>query len=438
MHDDGESATTRSDSDTMARRLGELEREVARLTQGDAGSLARRVQELEAQLQELTAPLPTTVGRATASASLPTAPTRATPPRSGSVPTPATGIAAPPTSEPPQPSDAPVDRRRLIGRAGTVALGAVLGGTAISVASASPAAAASGTFDSSTSEPALTATTSGTGPAIRAVSTASAAALVVEGAATFDDEVRIGMSDSAPKPGIALWTEGTGAGVFASGAAWGVHGASEGVGVFGHGGNGYGMLAAGAAAQLLLSGPGSGYPDMVPPRTRTDEHEAGEIYLDDAQSLWLCTAAGTPGTWVRITGAGTAGPLSMLPAPVRVYDTRPGAAPTAVGPKTPLATAVPRTGIALTANGSTVPTDATAAIVSITVTNTTGGSPAGPAYLGLYADGASYAGTSNLNWTAPGSTIAVTTTTAVGPGATIAAFASHPTDLIIDVIAYHR
>jgi hypothetical protein len=177
---------------------------------------------------------------------------------------------------------------------------------------------------------------------------------------------------------------------------------------------------------------------MAPPRTRADDHIAGEIYFDDDQSLWLCTAPGTPGTWVRITGTGSAGALQVLPSPVRVYDTRPGAPPTTVGPKTPLATGVPRGDIALGTNGSTVPTDATAAIISVTVTNTTGGSPSGPAYLGLYANGASYTGTSNINWTSPGSTIAVTTTTALGAGATIAAFASHPTDLIIDVIAYHR
>jgi hypothetical protein len=230
--------------------------------------------------------------------------------------------------------------------------------------------------------------------------------------------------------GVAGWAEGSEAGVqgMARGTSDGGHFSSE---------ERIGLVTIGGQAQLALSRPGFDLA-MVPPRTRTDAHIAGEVYLDDDQSLWLCTADGNPGAWVRITGSGAAGALQMLPSPVRVYDTRPGAPPTGVGPKTPLATGTPRTGIALGANSSTVPTDATAAIVSVTVTNTTGGSPGGPAYLGLYANGATYTGTSNLNWTSPGSTIAVTTTTALGPGATIAAFASHPTDLIIDVIAYYQ
>jgi hypothetical protein len=469
MHDGDE---TRPATDQMAVRLDELEREVARLTEGDAGSLARRVRELEAQVDELTAPLAPAPRRSPLSGARPTRTTnaRSRPPAARP------GAAQPGPSRPQAPSspaDVPVDRRRVLGRAGTAALGAVLGGTALSVANASPASAATGTFDSDDGTPALTATNTGSGSAILATTTGTASNTAVEihSAGTGISIVATGngsaldITQESVSQGFAVSVDATetAVGVFSSGRQYGVlglaedpsgfaiggwaSGAAAGVEGFGSEGSdggqftsnlGFGVVAAGGRAQLLLHGPPGDEPSMAPPGTRTDEHIAGELYLDDTQSLWLCTAAGTPGTWVRITGAGTAGPLSMLPAPVRVYDTRPGAAPTGVGPKTPLATAVPRTGIALTANGSTVAADATAAIVSITVTNTTGGSPAGPAYLGIYADGASYAGTSNLNWTAPGSTIAVTTTTAVGPGATIAAFASHPTDLIIDVIAYYR
>jgi hypothetical protein len=462
----------RGSAEPLADRVRELEAEVDRLAaRPDPDVLARRVADLEALVARLTG---SATGDLRAAGEAPT--THGRTPMAGSTAD-APGDAMhgrPHDAADGRPGPTTVDRRRLIGRAGTAVLGAAVGGAAMVLADASPAAAVTGSFDSAAAgTPALTATNTGGGSAIRAtgVSGASAATVVVE--ATQGTALRIASADISPAvtvshtgPGIvslgveapevstAIYGVGEIHGVLgrSSGSIGGFGIAGESVeGIAGVGGTGQGkaaggafasyssigVLAVGAQAQLSLRGPSVDIP-MAPPRSTSIAHIAGEIYLDDAQSLWLCTAAGTPGTWVRITGAGTAGPLSMLPAPVRVYDTRPGAAPTGVGPKTPHATAVPRTGIALTANGSTVPTDATAAIVSITVTNTTGGSPAGPAYLGIYANGASYAGTSNLNWTAPSSTIAVTTTTAVGPGATIAAFASHPTDLIIDVIAYHR
>jgi hypothetical protein len=29
-------------------------------------------------------------------------------------------------------------------------------------------------------------------------------------------------------------------------------------------------------------------------------HEAGELYVDSQGQLFLCTAAGTPGTWMQV------------------------------------------------------------------------------------------------------------------------------------------
>ncbi len=127
----------------------------------------------------------------------------------------------------------------------------------------------------------------------------------------------------------------------------------------------------------------------------------------------------------------------MLPSPVRVYDSRPGQPPF-VAPQTKLPANTPRTGIALTAASSGIPTDATAAILTATVANTGGGSPTIPGFLTLYATGVPTPTASTLNWTTPGAVIATTTTVALGPAATITALANYTTDLIIDAIAYYR
>ena len=133
----------------------------------------------------------------------------------------------------------------------------------------------------------------------------------------------------------------------------------------------------------------------------------------------------------------TTGALTVLPSPVRVYDSRPGQPPF-VAPQTKLPANTPRTGITLTAASSGIPTDATAAIVTATIANTGGGSPAIPGFLTLYASGIPTPTTSTLNWTTPNAVIATTTTVALGPNATIAANANYATDLIIDAIAYYR
>jgi hypothetical protein len=197
-----------------------------------------------------------------------------------------------------------------------------------------------------------------------------------------------------------------------------------------------GTRTAGTQAQLSLHS--LDVPAMAPPVSRDDAHEAGEIYFDDEQTFWVCVADGTPGTWVRLAGPATAGAFTVLPSPVRVYDSRPGATPTDVGPKTKLTAFQPRQGVALTTNTSGVPTDATAATISVTVANTAGGSPTNPGYLTVYPSDTAWPGTSNLNWTTPDAITAVTTTVGLGPDATIAAYASHACDLIIDVIGYHR
>ena len=125
-------------------------------------------------------------------------------------------------------------------------------------------------------------------------------------------------------------------------------------------------------------------------------HTRGEIAfvngLSDSGDFWACVQSGTPGSWRRLTGYTSAGSLTVLSAPVRVYDSRTGQVPTAIGPKTPLANGVDRE-VAMTANLSGVPTDVTAVLVNLTVVNQNG-----TGWLSVRAKGTTYNGHSNLNF----------------------------------------
>jgi hypothetical protein len=85
---------------------------------------------------------------------------------------------------------------------------------------------------------------------------------------------------------------------------WGVDVASGGVGVYGYGdtgvrgqglGSGYGGTFEGGRAQLKLT------PKGTAGRPKSGAHAKGEIYLDSAGTLFVCTKSGTPGTWKKVT-----------------------------------------------------------------------------------------------------------------------------------------
>ena len=48
------------------------------------------------------------------------------------------------------------------------------------------------------------------------------------------------------------------------------------------------------------------------PITLTNAHAVGELYEDATGELWLCTAAGSPGTWRQIAGPTTAGAFHAI------------------------------------------------------------------------------------------------------------------------------
>ena len=91
---------------------------------------------------------------------------------------------------------------------------------------------------------------------------------------------------------------GVGAGVLgrnsSTNAGIGVKGQGNIIGVKGESTNGYGGHFQGARAQVkLLPHPNSGRPT-------TGVHQQGELFLDSAARLFICTASGTPGTWRKV------------------------------------------------------------------------------------------------------------------------------------------
>ena len=167
------------------------------------------------------------------------------------------------------------------------------------------------------------------------------------------------------------------------------------------------------------SGPVVGPPDGV--------HEHGMISLDSNGDLFLCTAAGDPGTWVRLNGAH--GP-TMLPAPQRAFDSR-ASQPPSTGPKGKFTDGETRS-IDLTAS-TDVPSSARAVLATVSVTAT-----AGAGFASLYAgDQPTLAPPTfaSLSWSSAGQTLSNAATVSLAAGV-IKTYVSRGTHLIVDVVGY--
>ncbi|WP_334141295.1 hypothetical protein [Rhabdothermincola sp.] len=171
-------------------------------------------------------------------------------------------------------------------------------------------------------------------------------------------------------------------------ALYGFSSSDTGLDVGSNSGSGIDAYVDEAAVHFRLGG-------ASPPPSTAYARIAGSIVCDTDGDLWYCVASGTPGTWRKVSGAGTAGALHILPTPVRVYDSRPCYLPN-IGTKAPLPGNTPRP-CDLKANGSGVPAGATAALISLTATNTAGSG----GFLSVYRAGIAWPGTSNLNWSPP-------------------------------------
>jgi hypothetical protein len=58
--------------------------------------------------------------------------------------------------------------------------------------------------------------------------------------------------------------------------------------------------------------------------------------------------------------------------------------------------------------------------------------------MSIYKNGIAFPGTSNLNWSGPGQTVAVTTITAVDNLARCAVYTGSVTDVVVDVLGYYQ
>jgi hypothetical protein len=189
--------------------------------------------------------------------------------------------------------------------------------------------------------------------------------------------------------------------------------------------SGYGLEANGFNGNALFDGAGES------PLALGLGGEIGALYVDGAGDWWAAVSTEAANAqWRKLAGPATAGQLHILPAPVRVYDSRPGQAPVAIGPKSPTVQNEARM-VDTTQNGSGVPTSATAVLITLTIT--------GPQLAGFATAWPSgeWPGTSNVNF-APRQDIAATAIVGCGTGGTIQVLSNAVTDFLVDVSGYYQ
>jgi len=220
-----------------------------------------------------------------------------------------------------------------------------------------------------------------------------------------------------------------------------VNGASQGTAVLAEGAlTGVRAIADGATGSAIEIGVGRtslrftnpNPPPLTAITPRT--YAVGDIVYDTAGDLWICTVAGTPGSFRRLGGATTAGALVLLNTPVRVNDSRPGEVPlnSTKGPITGNTTRV----IDMKNNSSGVPVGASGVLCTLTIVNTS----ANGGFLSLFKNGAATPTTSTVNWFAANQVVATTTVTAVDATAQAKLFcpANSSTNYFIDVIGFYQ
>ncbi len=196
---------------------------------------------------------------------------------------------------------------------------------------------------------------------------------------------------------------------------------STGVAVFGQGL--IGLASSAAGANLRTYGLG-----LAPPQ-RTTAQLAGDLASDINKDLWYAVTDGSPGTWRKVAGPGTAGALHVLPSTSRVYDSRPFPPNTGVKGTMPAG----QTRAVDCTYGGAVPAGATAVLVNLTIV-----AASSVGFLAAFRNGISWPGNSSINWDHNGETVANTTVVAVNGSAVFNLYASNPVDVIVDVIGYYR
>ncbi len=136
------------------------------------------------------------------------------------------------------------------------------------------------------------------------------------------------------------------------------------------------------------------------------------------------------------TGPAPAGEAHLLPAPLRAYDSRDADGPLALNATRTVSLATGKD--SSNATVLAVPPGATAAIVTLTVTDTTVGLGGAGGFLKLYSAAlGTPPSTSSINWTGAGQNLAVTTQVAVdASGQVKVTDGANPTNFVVDVIGY--
>jgi hypothetical protein len=410
-------------------------------TEGDIAGLRAEVAALRDELRELRS-------------SVQDAPAAAVPPADGGGNVDASGTRTVPAA----PGDAlpagPTGRRAVLARAGLVA--GVVAGT---VATSRPAAAATGSnlVLGSANDASTTTTAAYTGPSNAhgfSFSDAVATPSTAQGLATLhatSTALGHGVLGTTSTPtgrgvgGVGSGTDGTGvlgAGPGASGT--GVAGIGGLIGVDARTGEGSGTVSVRAshAERGIVVSDATVFALSVRPRSTGGTGPApgaaltGDWYFDEAGEVWYCVAAGTPGTFRRLTGTSTAGAF-VATDPRRVHDSRLAGGPLAHGQSSVVSVANainPWTGTVTVPDF--VPPGATAIAYNLTVTNTVGSG-----YVQIAPGDAGGVTASSINWTASGQTIANGLVVRLDAARRIKLFEAGPgssTDVIVDVVGYYR
>lgn len=385
--------------------------------------------------------------------------------------------------------DDAVSRRHALRTAGIMAAGALAGGTAL-VASAGPAAAASGSFDGN---PAVTAVGS---PAVQA-DTTSTTQTAINAVANYSDSIGVrafaisansyGVYGSGTNAGVwgRAWTGGTDGvrGDAITGGLYGVRGLgsnsavgvkgessniavhgvanSSGTGIWGEssispavrgsasssgrGGlfesaTGVGLEATGGSIGIITSGTYSAAllsaTSVAPPNASSHYYEAGEITQGPGGVLWYCVASGTPGTW-RTLSAPTAAGAFYAVTPSRAYDSRVGTYPQngslggSQNRTLSVANSYDAYGVLLTTNF--VPAGATAVMANITIVETVGSG-----FLTVNPGGVTTANSSTINWSTSGQILAngIALTLNGSRQVTVVNGSAGSTQFLIDIVGY--
>lgn len=189
---------------------------------------------------------------------------------------------------------------------------------------------------------------------------------------------------------------------------------------------GVGLKALGGRANLNLA------PQGDPHEEEFWNPEAGDVVCDSTGNLYFATYGGAGVKYVRLAGPTSAGAFHAI-NPTRAEDTRVAGRGGALGAQQ---TRVADLAVNL-GGGALVPYKATAAVVNVTVTGTSGSG-----FLTLWPYGEPKPTASTINWSGSGQTIANGATIALGSAQRMNVYCGGSggpsTDYLIDVTGYYR